>query len=65
VLALGSSRTARPEAATRRLPTPVFRRIDDQIATPGLAARATRRASWEQTRSSDHAPLVINYAFPR
>ncbi|MDR2164350.1 MAG: exodeoxyribonuclease III [Zoogloeaceae bacterium] len=37
-------------------------RIDYQIATPGLAARA--RAGWvyKDERFSDHAPLVIDYA---
>jgi exodeoxyribonuclease III len=40
-------------------------RIDYQIATPGLAARATRASIWKETRFSDHAPLVIDYALPR
>jgi exodeoxyribonuclease-3 len=37
-------------------------RIDYQIATPGLAARATAASIWKQTRFSDHAPLTIDYA---
>jgi exodeoxyribonuclease III len=43
-------------------------RIDYQLATPELAAAATtavvdRAPSWD-TRFSDHAPLVIDYALP-
>lgn len=42
-------------------------RIDYQMATPELAARATqavvdRAPSWD-TRFSDHAPLVVDYQF--
>jgi len=40
-------------------------RIDYQIATPGLAARARRASIWKETRFSDHAPLVIDYEVPR
>jgi len=36
-------------------------RIDYQIATPGLAARATRAAIYKARRFSDHAPLTIDY----
>ena len=40
-------------------------RIDDQIATPGLAARAGKaeidRASSYAGRWSDHAPVVVRY----
>jgi exodeoxyribonuclease-3 len=41
-------------------------RIDYQLATPGLAAMATsalvdRATSWD-SRWSDHAPLVVEYA---
>jgi exodeoxyribonuclease-3 len=37
-------------------------RIDYQIATPGLAARARRTEIYKAKRFSDHAPLIIDYA---
>ena len=37
-------------------------RIDYQIATPRIAARALRASIWKETRFSDHAPLTIDYA---
>jgi exodeoxyribonuclease-3 len=40
----------------------VFRRIDYQIATPGIASKAKRAQIYTQRRFSDHAPLVIDYA---
>lgn len=36
-------------------------RIDYQIATPGVAARAKRAEIYTTRRFSDHAPLVIDY----
>jgi exodeoxyribonuclease-3 len=36
-------------------------RIDYQIATPGIAARAKRVAIYLDERFSDHAPLTIDY----
>jgi len=36
-------------------------RIDDQIATPGLAARARSAAIYTRRRFSDHAPLTIDF----
>ena len=36
-------------------------RIDYQIATPGIAARAKRVAIYKDRRFSDHAPLTIDY----
>ena len=36
-------------------------RIDYQIATPGIAARAVRAAVFKRSRFSDHAPLTIDY----
>jgi exodeoxyribonuclease-3 len=36
-------------------------RIDYQIATPGIAALATRCAIYKAKRFSDHAPLTIDY----
>ncbi len=36
-------------------------RIDYQIATPGIAARARRAAVYKDSRFSDHAPLIIDY----
>lgn len=36
-------------------------RIDYQVATPGIAARATRAAIYTAKRFSDHAPLIIDY----
>jgi exodeoxyribonuclease III len=36
-------------------------RIDYQIATPGLAARARRGEVYKARRFSDHAPLIVEY----
>jgi len=36
-------------------------RIDYQIATPGIAARARKAAIYKTRRFSDHAPLTIDY----
>jgi exodeoxyribonuclease-3 len=36
-------------------------RIDYQIATPGIAARAKRAMIYKAQRFSDHAPLTIDY----
>jgi exodeoxyribonuclease-3 len=36
-------------------------RIDYQIATPGIAARAIRANVYKEQRFSDHAPLIIDY----
>jgi len=36
-------------------------RIDYQIATPGIAARARRAAIYKDERFSDHAPLTVDY----
>lgn len=36
-------------------------RIDYQIATPGIAATATRERIYRDQRFSDHAPLIIDY----
>jgi exodeoxyribonuclease-3 len=38
-------------------------RIDYQLATPGIAATATRAAVYKAQRFSDHAPLTIDYDF--
>lgn len=40
----------------------VFRHIDYQIATPGIAAKAKQAQIYTQRRFSDHAPLLIDYA---
>jgi len=40
----------------------VFLRIDYQIATPGLAAKAPRCEVYKPRRFSEHAPLVIDYS---
>ncbi|MEO6976475.1 MAG: exodeoxyribonuclease III [Gallionella sp.] len=37
-------------------------RIDYQIATPGIAARAGSASIYKAQRFSDHAPLIIDYA---
>lgn len=37
-------------------------RIDYQIATPALAARAQSAFVYKDTKFSDHAPLVVDYA---
>ncbi len=36
-------------------------RLDYQIATPGIAAKATRATIYTSKRFSDHAPLTIDY----
>ena len=36
-------------------------RLDYQIATPGIAARAVRASVYKDQRFSDHAPLTIDY----
>jgi exodeoxyribonuclease-3 len=38
-------------------------RIDYQIATPGIAARARAAGVYKAERFSDHAPLIIDYEF--
>ena len=38
-------------------------RIDYQIATPGIAAKAVRAAIYTSKRFSDHAPLTIDYDY--
>ena len=38
-------------------------RIDYQIATPGVAATATRESIYKRRRFSDHAPLTIDYDY--
>ena len=37
-------------------------RIDYQIATPGIAAKAKAVSIYKEQRFSDHAPLIIEYA---
>lgn len=37
-------------------------RIDYQIATPAIAAKAISASIYKDERFSDHAPLIINYA---
>jgi len=39
-------------------------RIDYQIATPGIAARARKASIYKRRRFSDHAPLTIDYEYP-
>jgi len=39
-------------------------RIDYQIATPDIAARARSASVYKEARFSDHAPLVIDYDWP-
>jgi len=38
-------------------------RIDYQIATPGIAARARAASIYKNRRFSDHAPLIIDYDY--
>jgi exodeoxyribonuclease-3 len=38
-------------------------RIDYQIATPGIAARAHKASIYKNRRFSDHAPLTIDYDY--
>ncbi len=38
-------------------------RIDYQIATPGIAGKATAASIYKSRRFSDHAPLIIDYDF--
>jgi exodeoxyribonuclease-3 len=39
-------------------------RIDYQVATPGIAARAVKESIYKRRRFSDHAPLTIDYDWP-
>jgi len=39
-------------------------RIDYQIATPGIAARARAGSVYKAQRFSDHAPLTVDYDWP-
>jgi len=39
-------------------------RIDYQIATPGIAARARAASVYKAQRFSDHAPLTVDYGWP-
>ena len=39
-------------------------RIDYQIATPGIAAKAVKESIYKARRFSDHAPLTIDYDYP-
>ena len=39
-------------------------RIDYQIATPGIAARARSASVYKAQRFSDHAPLIMDYDYP-
>ena len=41
----------------------VFRRSDYHLATPKIAALARSEHIYREKRFSDHAPLVIDYAF--
>jgi len=38
-------------------------RIDYQIATPGIAAKAVKAVIYKAKRFSDHAPLIIDYDY--
>ena len=38
-------------------------RIDYQIATPGIAAKARAATIYKTRRFSDHAPLIIDYDY--
>jgi exodeoxyribonuclease-3 len=38
-------------------------RLDYQIATPGIAAKAHAAAIYKNRRFSDHAPLIIDYDY--
>ena len=38
-------------------------RLDYQIATAGIAAKATAASIYKEARFSDHAPLTIDYDF--
>lgn len=39
-------------------------RIDYQIASPGIGARAVAASVYKEQRFSDHAPLLVDYAWP-
>jgi len=39
-------------------------RIDYQVATPGIAARAQSASVYKDERFSDHAPLTVDYDLP-
>ena len=39
-------------------------RIDYQVATPGIAAKATKASIYVKEAFSDHAPVVVDYDYP-
>ncbi len=39
-------------------------RIDYQIATPGIAAKAQSASVYKAEKFSDHAPLIVDYDYP-
>ena len=51
------------KCGTERQPGSVGRRIDDQIATPGLAATARHASVYEGQWFSEHAPLTVDDDF--
>ena len=38
-------------------------RLDYQVASPGIAAKASAESSYTAERFSDHAPLIIDYDY--
>ena len=38
-------------------------RIDNQVATPDVASKATGESIFREQRFSDHAPLIIDYDY--
>ena len=43
--------------------SPAFRRIDDHLAKPALAAKAREATIYKGEKFSDHAPLTIEDDF--
>jgi exodeoxyribonuclease-3 len=38
-------------------------RLDYQVATPGIGAKAVKQSIYKKQRFSDHAPLIIDYDY--
>jgi len=38
-------------------------RLDYQVATPGIGAKAVKQLIYKKQRFSDHAPLIIDYDY--
>lgn len=51
------------ERVIGRLKMQVYCRIDYQIATPGIAAKAKSARVYKDQRFSDDTPLIVDYSY--